>query len=75
VEAVRVEGRSHLLRMASVLGAAAAEKRNWLSRMLPVHGESFVTRLQVESCTTSKLYIHGRALVYERVVAAPLSGR
>ena len=33
VEAVRVEGRSHLLRMASVLGAAVAEERNWLSRI------------------------------------------
>ena len=61
VEAVRVEGCSHLLRMASVLGAAASEERNWPSRMLRDHGESFVTRPQVESCTTS--YIRGRALV------------
>ena len=37
VEAVRVEGCSHLLRMASVLGAAASELRNWPSRMLRVH--------------------------------------
>ena len=35
------------------VGAAASEKRNWLSRMLRVHGESFVTSAQVESCTTS----------------------